>query len=282
MPKPSIPYTLRPREAVRPGLIRILNAMGRDARKLSERPEKEWEETIHGLRTLIKRLRAYLWFLRPIVGKAFYGRSNSTLRSAARRLSKARDLHAVASALNKAASPKTGESEQESLVQISQAFAEQTSQELNRSAPPLEKVADSIVQTISGIVRVAKAKADEWPGPTDRVNKALKRTHKAMKKASRKKDPCYVHEWRKKTKKLFYILQLTSRISKAGKADCLKKVGDLQETLGDFQDNIVAVKHLQKKPPYLDAAHIQHILNLLQNNQKNLLKDARHSGKAIR
>jgi len=283
MAKSSPPYALRHRESLRPGLIRILNTMGRDARKLSEMPENELGESIHGLRILIKRLRAYMWFLRPALGKSLYAKSNYKLSKAAQRLSSARDLHAVASALTKAAAPQTDEKHLQALSHVSRAFALQTAtaQESTPKVQPLDEVADSIIQSISQLVKIAKENADKWPHSAHRIKKAFNQTRKAMKKSLRRKDVRFVHEWRKKAKRLFYLLQLTARLPHANKPDCLNEVDELQETLGNFQDTVVAENHLRKSPPDTDATHIEHAVRLLQINRDLLLEDAHHHSRSI-
>jgi len=272
----SIPYSLHRREALRPGLVRILNAMGQSARKLSERPESEAEKSIHDIRTLTKRLRAYLWFLRPVIGKTLHAHGNSCLRKAARRLSKTRDLHAVGAALGKAAISIANENHLHALVQVSQAFAQQTA-EAQKKVPPtisLEKTADTIIQTISKVTKTLKQDPREIPSPVHRLKKIYKRTRKTRKESMLKKDSRLVHEWRKKTKRLFYILQLTGQLPHIGMTDCLKKVGKLQEKLGDFQDHIVAENHLRQQPPEVKTACVKKTLHLLRKRRKTLLKEA--------
>jgi len=278
----SIPYSLRRNEAVRPGLVRILNSMGRDVRELSEKPEGDLEKSIHDIRTLIKRLRAYLWFLRPTTGKIFYKQGNACLRKAARRLSKTRDLHAVASALTKAAVPATNEVHLQALVEVSQAFAQTVAaQKKDKNLRKLEKVADTVIQVMLKIVIVLERNAEDVPSPRHRLKKIFKLTRKAVKKTLRKKDPLFVHEWRKKTKRLFYILQLTAQVPGMGMSDCLRQVDKLQEKLGDFQDNTVAKDHLCFQSPHIEEALVRRTIHLLRKNQKILLKEAHHCWDAV-
>jgi CHAD domain-containing protein len=283
MTKQSIPYSLRHNEALRAGLVRILNAMGHDARYLAEQPESKLEKSVHDIRTLIKRLRAYLWFIRPAIGKALHAKGNAALRKAAQRLSEARDLHAVASALNKAAIPETDENHLQALARVSQTFAQQAAaaQKTDSSASALEKVVDTLVQAISKITWAVKRTSRELPSPGHRFKKALKHTRETMKETTRKKDPRLVHEWRKKTKILFYILQLTARLPHTGGIECLRKVDKLQEHLGDFQDNIVAENHLRCSSPKIDAAHLKRTLHLLRKKRKVLLAEAHHCWSSV-
>ncbi len=71
----SVSYSLGRHEAIGTGLIRLLNSMGQSARDLTGQPPAKLSESIHQLRVLIKRLRALLWFIRPILSAARYHRS---------------------------------------------------------------------------------------------------------------------------------------------------------------------------------------------------------------
>jgi CHAD domain-containing protein len=278
-----IPYSLRLNEAVCPGMVRILKAIGQSVREISEKPESELEKSIHDIRTLIKRLRAYLWFLRPAIGRALYAQRNATLRKAAQRLSKTRDLHAVASALTKTAIPSMDEKHLHALAQVSQAFAQQTAaaKKTGSSVSLLEKVSDPVIQVISNVTKIMKRNDREISSPGHRLKKAFKQARKAMKKTMHKKDSRLVHEWRKKTKRLFYILQLTDHLPNVGMIECLRKVDKLQEKLGDFQDNIVAENHLRACSPEVDSAHLEQAIHLLRKNRKILFKDAHHCWDAV-
>jgi len=277
MPKQSMPYSLRRHEAVGPGLIRILNAMAKSARDLAAQPESQLPDSIHDLRTLIKRFRAYLWFFRPSLGKVRYTHSKVVLRKAAHRLGQARDLHAIQSALIKAASPEAHEKHLQALVRVSQAFAqhEASRQKFDGdSRGPLQKTAAVVVQVVEKTIRAAKRTDRKWPSPKHRVKKAFQLARKVRKKALRKNELPLVHEWRKKTKKLLYVLQLTVGFPTLEMSHCLEKVDKLQEILGDFQDGVVAENHLRAHLSDVDAADLARALHLLKKKRKILLKEA--------
>ncbi len=105
---------------------------------------------------------------------------------------------------------------------------------------------------------------------------------KAAKRALRDHDPLLVHEWRKKTKRLLYEIQLTQRRPKQRIAGCLKKVDKLQELLGDFQDSMVTENHLRRHPlPEIDATDHAQTIRLLKKSRKLLLKKARSCWRSI-
>ncbi len=272
MPKLSTSYSLRRDEVVGPGLIRVLKTMAENARNLSGRPVSQLPDSIHDLRTLIKRLRAILWFDRPVLGKVRYKQSNGVLCKAAARLSQARDLVAVQLALTKAAMPETNEEHLRSLVRVSQAFARKEAERKKSdeaSLSPLKKAVGDVVPVIEQTIRVAKDR--KVPSPRQRIKKAFRVARKARKKALRENQLPLVHEWRKKSKRLFYLLQLTKNLPGTGMAGCLEKVDKLQETLGEFQDGVVAENHLRRHPPDVDATDLDRTIRLLKKKRKLLL-----------
>jgi len=79
-------------ESVSAGLRRIVDELIKSAIACIKEPSREREEELHQVRLAIKRLRAILRLLRPLVSKTFFKRENARLRSAARRLARLRDL----------------------------------------------------------------------------------------------------------------------------------------------------------------------------------------------
>ena len=79
-------------ESVSAGLRRIVDELIKSAIACIKEPSTEREEDLHQVRLAIKRLRAILQLLRPLVSKTFFRRENARLRSAARRLARLRDL----------------------------------------------------------------------------------------------------------------------------------------------------------------------------------------------
>src|SRR5258708_24061903 len=76
-------------ESVSAGLRRIVDELSNSAIARIKEPSTNREEDV---RLAIKRLRAILRLVRPLVSKTFFRRENARLRSAARRLARLRDL----------------------------------------------------------------------------------------------------------------------------------------------------------------------------------------------
>ena len=92
MPVKAPQLVLCRNESVSAGLRRIVDELIKSAIACIKEPSREREEDLHQVRLAIKRLRAILRLLRPLVSKTFFKRENARLRSAARRLARLRDL----------------------------------------------------------------------------------------------------------------------------------------------------------------------------------------------
>jgi len=271
----SHPYALRPDETLGPGLRRILEAMGDDAEELSSLPESQLPEAVHDLRTLIKRLRAYLWFVRPVLGPSRYERHIDRLRRAARRLSQARDLEVIQGTLKRAASPEAHKRELAALTHVALVVTPKDSS-LNPTVALsfLKKSARTFTHINAKSRKALEQSRKKWPEPKERLAKAFAATRKAKKKALKDKEALFVHAWRKKTKRLLYVLQLIHRVPRIRNHDYLETVDQLQELLGQHQDAIVTGDHLRLRASNLDSAKLATVIRVLDRKREKLLEEA--------
>jgi len=279
----SHPYALRRDETLGPGLRRILEVMGDDAEEIAGLPESQLSEAIHDLRTLIKRLRAYLWFVRPVLGLTRYERHIDHLRKAAGRLSQARDLEVIQEALKKAASPEAHKKELVALAHVALAMTPKDSS----SGPTatlglIKKSAKTFVHIIAKSRTTLERSRKKWPEPKERLAKAFVTARKAKKKALKEKKASSVHEWRKKAKRLLYVLHLTQNMPHMGGHACLKAVDQLQELLGQHQDTIVTGNHLRLRASDLDSTKLAMVFHVLDRKRQKLLEDAEECWEALR
>ncbi len=284
MAKPKIPYALNRGEAIHPGLLRILKALGKRATVIGAKTDSDPADSVHELRTLIKRLRAFLWFLRPVLGAASFSTHNRLLRQTAQSLSSARDVHAVKSALSKAALKTSPLEKRRSLIAVA-AHLEGTEDEKEISlvaSAPVKASAATIVKVIAAVVSKTKQNQDSWPLPKDRVKVALRSVRKAEKQARQSDDVIAIHDWRKKTKRLFYLHQLLEQWPLTRARNPLGPIEKLQGLLGDHQDAVVAEHCLREHAGEIAASDLVHALAMLKKSRKALFKDARRCWKKIR
>lgn len=189
-------------------------------------------DEIHRLRVSIKRLRA-LW-------KLILPRSQGTdrfkylLKMQARKLSQARDLHAIAIGLRKLDAP-------ERLVPDSHAFVSR------RSLSSIHKL---LADQTKAFQRLPLSRID--------LLLALKRSRRLEKKArykSRRKtaDTEDFHKWRKRTKALMYQLEYAEFRGIKGSRGKIRRLRKRGELLGAAHDYEILLRYLRKigAPPKL-------------------------------
>ena len=87
----KIDVALQADEPLRAGLLRVADNLVKNAVERIRNPTNDRVEDLHFVRVTIKRLRAILRLIRPAIKKRAFDRENGRLRTAARRLSVARD-----------------------------------------------------------------------------------------------------------------------------------------------------------------------------------------------
>jgi hypothetical protein len=113
-------------EVVSAGLRRIVDDLIKSAIVRIKQPSTDREEDLHQVRLVIKRLRAILQLLRPLVSKTFFKRENARLRSAARRLARLRDLAVARRTLEQVTVKLGGHSRDAVIQEVFESFLAQT------------------------------------------------------------------------------------------------------------------------------------------------------------
>src|ERR1700675_2318416 len=108
----KIEVALRADEPLRAGLLRVADNLVQNAVERMRNPTSDRVEDRHFVRVTIKRLRAILRLIRPAIKKRAFYRENLRLRTAAGRLSSARDADVARQTL--ATMPFAKQSEKES------------------------------------------------------------------------------------------------------------------------------------------------------------------------
>ena len=87
----KLDVSLHAGEPLRAGLPRVAGGLIQNALDGIRSPASDQAEDVHTVRVTIKRLRAMLRLIRPVISKTVFDRENARLRNAARRLSSARE-----------------------------------------------------------------------------------------------------------------------------------------------------------------------------------------------
>ena len=274
-------FAFHPHEAVEKGFIRILEQIAALVVIVSQHSQGKLSNSVHNTRVLIKRLRALLWFASPTISQSKMNRAKASLQKASHLLATNRDL-VVTRAIFQMLSRKTSNlAYRPTLIRISNESTD-TPATYAKTVQALLHAASIILKTIKTLELHLKH-CSHWPKAAKRVSQAFHASRKAGKRALGSDSPSQFHEWRKKTKRLLYLLQLTQVAPDTRRSRLIARVDEIQAKLGDYHDSVIAEDHFQKNPQ--DGAApllIKHSLKLLEARRQHLRSDVQKIAKHIK
>ena len=274
MNAPPLTYAFQPNEKTKEGFMRILGEIAAQGNELTRAPSSPMEQSIHKGRLLIKRLRALLWFARPVLDEASYVCAKTELRNAAGLLGGHRDLAVARATLEKLKKKTSKLSVREAVAQTLRKMAldkvagKEADEKLRRS---LGEAMGLVSRTIEAVKKNA-AEGKTWPTPPERLAKAYRAQIKAGKLARQTGDDNDFHTWRKKAKRLLYQLELSQPVPGKKASKAMKRVEQLQEKLGEYHDDIVVETRLNEQALATPSAKC--VLKSLDKQKTHLRKKA--------
>ncbi|MEJ0001526.1 MAG: CHAD domain-containing protein [Verrucomicrobiota bacterium] len=258
---------------------RVLRTIAAQARRLTEKNREATEEAVHEVRLMVKRVRALLWFAQPVLAKAQVKALKTELRRTAHLLAAHRDLHAAQVTLKRLAE-KAGkdraraavENASRALTRHENGAAANSSQDSLRAAG---KVLCAAVDTFTAEVE----RVEKWPSTGKRTAKAFRSARRAGRKAQRTREDLDFHDWRKKTKRLLFLLELRDAEPSDGEKRLVKHVDALQSTLGDDHDCVVTAQQLPTAEAPRDDARL--VVKLLRKRQGRLRRKTRKLARRV-
>ena len=210
------------------GMRRVVLQILDDASHRLEAPPSA--DAVHQIRKRFKEARAILRFMEPTVGEAVVARK--TLRDAARLLAGSRDAEAMVEALEKLKSRFAPQWRMQRLGGIRRALAARSN-----IAPPID------LSALRSTVSELRSTVVNWPLVPDTfqaIEPALERRYasarNAMRMALQERAPEPLHEWRKRSKELWYQVRLLESLWPAVLAPFARSLHDVAQSLGDHHD----------------------------------------------
>jgi CHAD domain-containing protein len=274
--------SFHPHEPFAAAFPRIVNELVEHALTLTTHPTGEPEEDTREIRTSIKRLRALLLLIRPVVSDRSYARETGRLQDAARRLAASRDIAVARKTVLALAKNAAGKCDRGAFADVLKGFhraIEPQTKTDQREA--LRKVAGALRQSGKSIPRLRRH-AEEWEVIGPGLEEVYRVGRKRMKRAFARDDDASFHRWRIRVKNLYHLLQMLapvwpSRLCKA--LVCLRK---LHGKLGDDHDLTVVESILQDAPDaFGGACAIQRVIICLGKRSRQLRKESRKLGRAV-
>jgi CHAD domain-containing protein len=270
MPAGQLTYVFRSHKKLGGEFGRIAREISAKARGLEEPPLGAVEDAVHDGRVLIKRLRALLWFAKPILPKSVRLRAKERLRKSSGLLSGQRDFAVARETLKALDSDQTKYQGKPGLTKIiGKAGGPEMS--IKKQRETLKKAMILLRRCAENVGRNVRSYG-QWPSPNERVTEALHNMKNARAKAwSSKKDRDF-HQWRKMAKRFFYLLELTSPDPDFHLEKATSQADQLQDILGQHHD--VAVLEATITERKTDSAGNAELLKLLRERKAHLAKMA--------
>lgn len=234
---------LRAGESVRDGLVRIAAEwIGVALAKIDRAGGARAAEDLHQVRVTVKRLRALLRLVRPVIGRSFFRRENARLKRITNRLSSFRDAVVSRRTLEDLASTAPDKQDRKAislLLQRASRACQDPIQFEEQRAAAMTRVRRDFLVSADNFENMLLP-AEEWNAVGPGLGDMYRRARNRMLLAARRGTDEAFHDWRKQVKHLYYELQLLRPVSPERVGVMVKHLRDLEECLGRDHDLTVA------------------------------------------
>jgi CHAD domain-containing protein len=233
-----MPYRIQTNEQVQDGLRRCgREQLDRAIAALTVDVSDDPVEAVHDARKALKQERSLLRLARGTIGSSVRRSENAALRHAAGRLSAARDAEVMLQALDELSERFAG--------QVPQTTFDAVRGRLEAERDPARErlLAPGPVGAVADELRAVRSRIDDWPlrrggwkALAPGLGRAYERGRRSFRKAKAKPGVEALHEWRKRTKDIWYHLRLLKALSPAIVGGLADEAHGLSDLLGDDHD----------------------------------------------
>jgi CHAD domain-containing protein len=238
------------------------------------------DEDAHEARKALKKARAALRVLRPILADTAYRRENASLRDASRAISTVRDAKAqldVLVAMRDRYARRWPADELAPLEQRMRAELDDARAQLHGARSNARRAVGLIEQTRRRLARVPNATLDATALEAALAS-IYKRARKRFRGATIDGNAEALHEWRKQTKYLANAIRLTSNGREVGRASLAKRAETLADRLGDEHDLAVFSERVVRDETVVGALTASRLQRLIERRRAKLRCEALRLG----
>jgi CHAD domain-containing protein len=276
MKKPDV--CLRTNEPLGAGVLRVAEDLIDSITAPGERPELGEGEYIHNVRTTIKRLRALLRLIRPVVGETFFNRENARLRKAGRRLAVARDAEVARETLKNLS--VSGKPEKKA-VAAALAGLESNPESRTDLEEALSGTKEDLKETKRNLQGLRLINS-EWEVVGTGLQDVYRQSRKRMNTALQDRGDEAFHKWRIRVKNLFYELQLLEPVWPKRMDKMTSRLSKLQDKIGLDHDIAVLKAFLRKTPEKFGGTEaVERVIRCLEGKSQKLRSAAEPLGEKI-
>lgn len=274
---PSRAYRLKRKEPVSEGVRRIAAGRLDDAIEQLREREDGRAKAIHETRKDLKKTRSLLRLVRDGLGNKRYRAENDRLRHAGRLLSDARDADVKIGAVEDVVDRYRDELEATDLAAL-EGEIDRLGRDLQR--PGDAEIERSIERAVEVIEQV-RADVGGWDPAAagwELIEPGMKRAYARGRERLRgaRKDPSdeAVHEWRKRSKDLWYHARLVRRAWPAVLEPTVDQAHELSDLLGDHHDLSLVASDLRAHQEANGGGAQARLAELVGRRQRELLDGA--------
>jgi CHAD domain-containing protein len=234
----------------------------------------ERARAVHEARKDMKKLRSLLRLARPALDSTRYRRENDRFREIGRNLSGTRDAEVKLETLKSLR-------DQGGVTGSFDEYAEVLDEEHAAT-----EASDATLETAVAELETAREAVDEWKladwNPAGKgLRRAYRRGRKALAAVRAEPSDEAVHEWRKRSKDLWYHLRLLRDARPKVLKPAAQEAHELSDLLGDHHDLAVLAVDLKSRANALSRTPRGTLLAAIRHRQRELLGKALPMGKRL-
>jgi CHAD domain-containing protein len=277
-----MPYKLQAVETVRDGLRRCAREQLDSAiEELTTGVHDDPVEAVHDARKALKKARSLLRLCRGAIEGDDRRRENAALRHAGQALSGARDAEVKVQAVDDLSRRFAGRLPQSAFDAVRRHL------EADRDPARRRLLESGLTGQVADELRLVRRRIDELPlrdGGWQAMAPGLLRTYRrgrdAMQLAHAEPSAENLHEWRKRTKDLWYHLRILGPMAPAIIGGQVKDADELSNLLGEDHDLAVLHETLEQGASEL-AIDLDSVLELIDHRREQLQAEAMLVGRRL-
>ena len=265
-------FKLKRKEPEGDGIRRVAHGRTEDAVELLRDEHTDPVEAVHEARKDVKKLRATLKLVRPLLGDDTYRRENARFRDAARTLSEVRDAQVRGETLDALAERFADDPPPGGWWAVRAVLADDE---------PVDGELESLRDRAAAEIERGDRRIDEWPLDADGfdllrpgLKRAYSRGRKSYVAARENASDAALHESRKRSKDLWYQLRLVRRGWPKLIDATADEAHELSDRLGDDHDLVALSAHLADAGEPLTGEQLDHLDAAIAKRRKQLQKQA--------
>jgi CHAD domain-containing protein len=269
---------LRADERLQAGLVRVADGLIQNASNRIRCSSGNRAEDVHSVRVTIKRLRAMLRLIRPVIPKTVFDREDGRLRRAARRLSLARECDVAKQTLATLSFSKGRERDAVAAVRRGLNHDGEREAEINKATRQIEI---DLKQTRRKLHRI-QISGGEWKMIEPGLREVYRQCRKRMERALRNGNDEAFHKWRIRVKNLYYELQMLQQVWPKRLDKIIAGLKQLQEEIGADHDLVVLKGSMHKTPDAFGGTEtVEQVADSLDDKSKKLRQMTEQLGREI-